>query len=378
MQLKNSLLIKSFIYKFSKYDFKILDKIKEKDLKGIGIEILKSYLAYKSFVDSADLRKMLEKEYYLLMKRKDWNTKDKDSLLYIYIDSILKENFSYKNITFDEQFYKGNSFGLFYDGNELICVGLYDNDNIPSEFFIKKKYDIKSVLNKGFWKNKSYLKISYTEKTFLIEDFKNELNFNESNLKYKNKNIIIVGPSGSGKTTIANKIITLYDKVLYMKSSFEVDKELLSILKPELIYIDDIVFRKDGGKDLQLLEDLQNLGIKILITYMDDTNKLEQGSFYVPGIRPGRFDSFIKTNFLKIDYIKSELKNKTNLSEEVINNIEEKKLNNFTYAYLEYLIEKINYGEDLEETLEIINLVLPNKKNVSKIKFDNEEDSDDI
>jgi hypothetical protein len=117
--------------------------------------------------------------------------------------------------------------------------------------------------------------------------------------------VLVRGPSGAGKTTVARRLaaramgpgarmLQIPTEILGVLESSQL-REIVSILQPDVLVIDDIVFGEDEPDLLTRLEAVRSDRTFVVITQMTAPGEVadgvpEPGSLYRPGMRPGRID----------------------------------------------------------------------------------------
>lgn len=115
--------------------------------------------------------------------------------------------------------------------------------------------------------------------------------------------VLLVGPTGVGKTTLSCTALGDSTRVLKLPKptdlKIEAAMEILQILKPQVVLLDDIPLPKGAMSHqlTQLLDDLHDITDLIVCTFMDDgmvsEDQLKPGVFYYPGMRSGRVDEIL-------------------------------------------------------------------------------------
>jgi hypothetical protein len=120
--------------------------------------------------------------------------------------------------------------------------------------------------------------------------------------------VLVRGPSGAGKTTVARRLaaramgpgarlLQIPSEILGVLEASQL-REIVSILQPDVLVIDDIVFGEDEPDLLTRLEAVRTDRTFVVITQMTAPGEIddgvpEPGSLYRPGMRPGRIDEIV-------------------------------------------------------------------------------------
>lgn len=119
--------------------------------------------------------------------------------------------------------------------------------------------------------------------------------------------VLVRGPSGAGKTTVARRLaaramgpsarmLQIPSEILGVLEASQL-REVVSILQPDVLVIDDIVFGEDEPDLLTRLEAVRTDRTFVVITQMTAPGEVdgvpEPGSLYRPGMRPGRIDEIV-------------------------------------------------------------------------------------
>jgi hypothetical protein len=120
--------------------------------------------------------------------------------------------------------------------------------------------------------------------------------------------VLVRGPSGVGKSTVARRlaaramgpdahVLQIPAEILDALEASEL-REVASILRPDVLVIDDVAFDDDAPDLLTSLEVVRNDATFVVLTQMTEPGEIEDGapapgSLYHPGMRPGRIDEIV-------------------------------------------------------------------------------------
>lgn len=307
------------------------------------------------------------------------------TISYAY-DCLNKSDISMRNIQISE----GESIRLWDCG---VAAILYGNENLLDSLWILEGKDIGEVIRGIVWsKSKSkMITISKENHSYVYNTLdlsapgqyvgKPDLQKTCDRFRrYENSRcILIVGPTGSGKSTLAQLIANEMEpdgKLLKITTSMmrNIDSSVIvpivDILKPTVLLIDDVqTILKNEDVMLPLLEIMHGIPGRSLVigTYMitvdekfrDDEGKMIPGSFYFPGMRPGRIDEFIFLSFpdreerrnILLSYMDESM-----LTDDILDATE-----NMTGAYLKELSTrlKIHGTDSWEDEIDSLRASLP-------------------
>jgi hypothetical protein len=177
-------------------------------------------------------------------------------------------------------------------------------------------------------------------------------------LRGSSATVLIRGPSGSGKSVFARhvarhargnqRVLKVSGHTLMQCMPSEVE-DLVRVLHPEVLVLDDVESGYATTHTLDLLERLRLPHTMVFITTMTHVDNLEPGSWYTPGIRPGRIDEFLfipfpddKARRLLLTHYAE--KHRLDLDAATLSGLV-KESKNFTGAYIENLVGRLSaYG----------------------------------
>lgn len=117
--------------------------------------------------------------------------------------------------------------------------------------------------------------------------------------------VLLVGPTGAGKTTLSCTALGPNTRVVKLPDPSKITAnsalELLKVIKPQVVLLDDIPMPREYEKMdeglTSLLDNLHSVAKLVVCTFMDDSivsvDQLKPGVFYYPGMRSGRVDQVI-------------------------------------------------------------------------------------
>ena len=195
------------------------------------------------------------------------------------------------------------------------------------------------------------------------------------------RTIMLKGPTGTGKSSLArqiasrlgtsNRTLKIPGRLLKNWRGSEL-LELLKLLQPSMLLLDDVDPKNNTETLLDILETVRQEGMITIITMMEagagETTKPKQGDWHYPGMRPGRIDEIIhipipsashREVILRFYANRSGLKIKKKIFAKII-----KATNGLTGAYLAAIIDRIcTHGvENWKHETELILRTAPKKK----------------
>jgi len=185
-----------------------------------------------------------------------------------------------------------------------------------------------------------------------------------------NRSMLFIGPSGTGKSTLArqvakaagmNRILRVHFEDFWTRSLL---LEMVSVIKPNVVIIDDIPLDKKAGESLAILEAMREMVPLTIMTLMNDAaGDLEPGSLYYPGMRPGRIDDVIQIPMpddAKRHLILTNFMQKYGVSpDSVVLADLVKATDQLSPAYLKELIKRISAGFDWKEEVKALHWQRP-------------------
>lgn len=241
---------------------------------------------------------------------------------------------------------------------------------------VKKGVDLSKFVSDLFWRNRHNVVVQlgssgeFTRGIQFVEEPEHEEDYCGEPTKAQilrrleanrgNRSMLLIGPSGTGKSTLARQVANAVGGSRILRVHFEdfwtrsLLLEMVSVIKPNVIIIDDIPLDKKAGESLAILEAMREMVPLTIMTLMNDAQGgLEPGTLYYPGMRPGRIDDIIQIpvpDAAKRHLILTNFMQKYGVSPETVVLADlVKETEHLSPAYLKELVKRISAGFDWKE-----------------------------